>query len=93
MAVVATTTPDDAMVCCFMCGWHGKHIESTREIGDCSACPKCGEVVNLDKGMESPNPNYIRIRAGKVAKTVEVVPGEVFIDFDADGKPLGVEVL
>lgn len=36
---------------------------------------------------------YIRLRAGKVAKTVEERPASVMLDLDAKGHLLGVELL
>lgn len=63
---------------------------------DASACPKCGEVVRLDVAgtrLPKPRPSYIHIRSGKVAKTTEVVPGIVFLDWDEARNLLGVEVL
>lgn len=36
---------------------------------------------------------YIRLRAGKVAKTLEERPASVMLDFDAKGHLVGVELL
>ncbi len=36
---------------------------------------------------------YFRLRTGESAETIEVKGGTVFVDFDAEGKFLGVEVL
>lgn len=40
-----------------------------------------------------PGPFYVRVREGQVGETREIVPGEVFADFDSEGRLLGVEVL
>ena len=38
-------------------------------------------------------PRYIRLLCGEWAETREVIPGKVFVDFDACGRVLGVELL
>lgn len=36
---------------------------------------------------------YFSIEEGKVHRTVEVAPGKCYVDEDAKGKPIGVEML
>jgi hypothetical protein len=36
---------------------------------------------------------YFSISKGKVHRTVEVAPGKCYVDEDAKGKPIGVELL
>ena len=36
---------------------------------------------------------YFSISKGKVHRTVEVAPGKCYVDEDAKGKPIGVEML
>ena len=59
----------------------------------CHTC--CGLVCGVpDSSKEWRNPIYISLRPHyQVAKTVEVVPGSVFVDYDADGNAIGIEVL
>ena len=47
--------------------------------------------------MTLPSPIYIRHpdapRNAKAVRTEELIPGQVFVDRDADGRVIGVEVL
>ena len=36
---------------------------------------------------------YFRLAQGEVHKTVELAPGECYVDEDANGSPLGAEIL
>jgi uncharacterized protein YuzE len=36
---------------------------------------------------------YLRLREGKVHRTVELSEGDCYVDEDAQGRPLGVEML
>jgi len=36
---------------------------------------------------------YVRVRGGKVVRTLEVVPGRVVADLDAGGGVVGIELL
>jgi len=36
---------------------------------------------------------YLRLRNGKVHRTVQLAEGECYVDEDRDGQPLGVEML
>ena len=36
---------------------------------------------------------YLRVREGEVAQTKEVIEGNVYADYDADGLLLGIELL
>lgn len=38
-------------------------------------------------------PVFVRVRPGQSVRTEEVVPGEVLVDYGADGQVVGVEVL
>lgn len=44
----------------------------------------------LDNGIVA---GYMRLRAGKVARTVEISPGLVLVDLNSRGVLLGVEIL
>jgi len=48
-----------------------------------TADPDDGQVLSV----------YLEIAPGRVHRTVEVVEGECYVDEDASGRPLGVEML
>jgi hypothetical protein len=43
--------------------------------------------------LEGPATALIRFRTGESARTVEVVPGAVFADYDGEGRLLSIELL
>ena len=49
--------------------------------------------ASFDQGTGRIVAVYLRVRAGKVAKTEEIKDGVVNADYDPDGNLLGVEVL
>ena len=55
------------------------------------------EPVTLDAMFSVHDPaedrTYVCVRDGQVVRTSELVPGELWADYDANGKLLGIEVL
>ena len=49
--------------------------------------------VSIEKDGERILAIYIRVREGEVRRTVEIDEGACYVDEDADGHLLGVEVL
>lgn len=52
-----------------------------------------GLEVTYDGKTGEPVAAYVRVRAGRVAETREVVHAFVFADYGEDGKLIGVEML
>ncbi len=49
--------------------------------------------VSIDNDDREVLAIYLRLRTGKVHRTVELSPGDCYVDEDQDGNPLGVEML
>lgn len=50
-------------------------------------------VVSFDEVSYVPSIGYLTIRQGKVHTTEEVVDGLIFVDYDENGRTLGLEIL
>ena len=49
--------------------------------------------VSYDESTGDPVAAYVRIREGRVARTIEICEGVAFADFTGDGELLGIELL
>jgi len=53
----------------------------------------CAADVTTDVATGRIVAVYVRVRGGKVVRTLEVVSGRVFADVGADGGVVGIELL